>query len=47
MEAVAKELDGEAKSKATEINKIVLADLKSIDKLVSCPGLPSVQGPSV
>jgi len=47
MEAIAKELDGESKSKAAEINKIVLADLKSIDKLVSCPRLPAVQEPSV
>jgi hypothetical protein len=36
METVAKELEGETKSKAAEISKIVLADLKSIDKLVSC-----------
>ena len=35
LEAAAKELEGEAKQKGQDINKLVLADLKGIDKLVS------------
>jgi len=35
IEPTARELEGAAKSKADEINKLVLADLKAIDKLVS------------
>mmetsp|Transcript_9479 Transcript_9479/g.28417 ORF Transcript_9479/g.28417 Transcript_9479/m.28417 type:complete len:205 (+) Transcript_9479:3-617(+) len=33
LEAAAKELEGEAKQKGQDINKLVLADLKGIDKL--------------
>ena len=37
MESATKDLDGETKTKAESLNKLVLADLKSIDKLVRCP----------
>jgi len=33
MESATKDLDGETKTKAESLNKLVLADLKSIDKL--------------